>query len=98
MSKEQSDIVDRLRTHAAGGIPLADPLATLNDCVKAADEIEALRADLDKGAKLALSTVHAERAAILELIASYQADGHLYDGDYVLQTIAAAIRARGEWQ
>ena len=41
-----SDIVERLRTHAAGGIPLADPLATLKDCVKAADEIEKLRTQL----------------------------------------------------
>ena len=46
MGKEQSDIVERLRTHAAGGIPLADPLATLKDCVKAADELELLRSAL----------------------------------------------------
>src|SRR6516164_9996391 len=46
MSEKQSDIVERLRMHAAGGIPLADPLATLKDCVKAADEIEKLRTQL----------------------------------------------------
>jgi hypothetical protein len=63
---------------------------------EAADEIEAVRASLDKSAKLALSAVHAEREAILELIESYQRDGHLYDADYVLRAVAAAIRARGE--
>jgi hypothetical protein len=33
-----------------------------------ADEIERLRVDLDKSAKLALSAVHAEREAILKLM------------------------------
>jgi hypothetical protein len=37
-----------------------------------------------------------ERAAILDLIESYQQDGHLYDADYVLRAVAAAIKARGE--
>jgi hypothetical protein len=55
------------------------------DRVIAADEIERLR-----------EAVRAERAAILELIESARTDGHLYDGDYCLQTVAAAIRARGE--
>jgi hypothetical protein len=63
---------------------------------KAADELEDLYDTLDKSAKLAYSAVLAERAAILELIDSYHADGHLYDADYVLQAVAAAIRARGE--
>jgi hypothetical protein len=46
-----------------------------------ADEIERLRADLDKSAKLALSAVDAERAAILELIEAQRADAHLYNAD-----------------
>jgi hypothetical protein len=39
--------------------------------------------------------VVAERAAILELIKSARADGHLYDGDYVLRAVVDAIEARG---
>jgi hypothetical protein len=62
------------------------------------DEIEALRADLDECAKLALSAVHAERAAILELIEAQRANAHMYDGDYCLRAVVAAIRARGEPQ
>ena len=42
--------------------------------------------------------VRAERAAILEIIESARANGHLYDCDYCLRTVAAAIRARGEQQ
>jgi hypothetical protein len=38
----------------------------------AADELEALRADLDKSAKFAYSAVHAERAAIVELVESFE--------------------------
>jgi hypothetical protein len=37
-------------------------------CIEAADEIKRLRADLDKSAKLAYSTVRAERAAIVAFI------------------------------
>ena len=40
--------------------------------------------------------VAAERAAILKIIADARADGHLYDSDYVLQNVTAAIRARRE--
>jgi hypothetical protein len=57
-----------------------DPLLT-----DAAGEIEKLR-----------KALAAQRDAILELIESYRRDGHLYDADYVLQAIAAEIRARGE--
>ena len=53
------------------------------DRVIAADEIERLR-----------EAVRAEREAILELIESARADAHLYDGDYVLRSVAAAIKAR----
>jgi hypothetical protein len=85
-----TDIVDRLR--ARNDIFGAPTYAAL----EAADEIERLRADLDKSAKLALSAVHTERAAILELIEAQRADAHLYNADYALKTVAAAIRARGE--
>jgi hypothetical protein len=41
------------------------------------------------------SAVAAEREAILQLIAAERtANGHLYDGAYCLQNVAAAIRAR----
>jgi hypothetical protein len=40
--------------------------------------------------------VVAERQEILELIQSHRTDADLYDGDYALKTVAAAIRARGE--
>jgi hypothetical protein len=39
--------------------------------------------------------VAAGRAAILKILAAAHADGHLYDSDYVLQNVAAAIKARG---
>jgi hypothetical protein len=51
-------------------------------------EIERLRSEVAKA-------VAGERAAILDLIESYQQDGHLYDADYVLRAVAAAIKARG---
>jgi hypothetical protein len=51
---------------------------------KAAAEIESLR-----------QAVRAEREAILEVIEAERANGHLYDGAYCLQKVAAAIRARG---
>jgi hypothetical protein len=64
---------------------------------KAADELEDMRAIMDRSVKLAYSAVRAEREAILELIESERADyANMYLGDYALQTIAAAIRARGE--
>jgi hypothetical protein len=63
---------------------------------KAADELEDLRAAMDQSAKLAYSAVRAEPAAILELIEAQRTDAHLYDGDYCLRTVAAAIKARGE--
>ena len=88
-----TDIVERLRDPSRRSVGDDDAVMA-----EAADEIEVLRAEMDQAVKLAYSAVRAERAAILELIESYHADGHLYDGDYVLQTIAAAIRARGEWQ
>ena len=69
------------------------------DRVIAADEIERLR-------KVALAfdahidrAVRAERATIPELIESARANyANLYFGDYCLQTVADAIRARGEQQ
>ena len=66
---------------------LRDPMIYFGygDRVIAADEIERLR-----------EAVRAERAAILELIESARTNGHLYDGDYCLRTVAAAIRVRGE--
>jgi hypothetical protein len=73
---------------------------------KAAAELEDMRAILDKSAKLALTAVHAERAAILELVETTLKDASLKadaaapkDWSYVyapLLAIAAAIRARGE--
>jgi hypothetical protein len=64
---------------------LRDPMLDLGygDRLIAAEEIEKLR-----------EAVCAERAAILELIASERANGRLYDGDYALRTLAAAIKAR----
>ena len=88
MSKTQRDIVARLR----------DPMLyfSYGDRVIASDDIESLR-------KVALAfdahidrAVRAERAAILELIEAQRADAHLYNADYALRTVAAAIRARGE--
>ena len=90
MSKTQRDIVARLR----------DPMLYFGygDRVIAADEIERLRkVALDFDAHIDRA-VRAERAAILELIESARANGHLYDCDYCLRTVAAAIRARGEQQ
>jgi hypothetical protein len=46
--------------------------------------------------KTVREAVAAERAAILELIESERANGHLYDGDYCLRAVAADIKARGE--
>jgi hypothetical protein len=73
-----------------------------DDITEAADEIERLRADLDKSAKLAYSAVRAERAAIVALIDRHkkqrvEADS-LWDEGYeaALDNIAAAIKARGE--
>ena len=66
---------------------LRDPMIYFGygDRAIAADEIERLR-----------EAVRAERAAILELIEAQRADAHLYNADYALRTVAAAIRARGE--
>jgi hypothetical protein len=44
--------------------------------------------------KILNDLVAGERAAILELIKSERANAHLYDDDYALRTVAAAIRAR----
>ena len=98
MSEKQSDIAERLRVMADDLVLFKEIDTGADDMREAADEIEALRADLDKCAKLALSAVHAERAAILELIEAQRADAHLYNADYALKTVAAAIRARGEQQ
>jgi hypothetical protein len=96
MSEKQSDIAERLRVMADDLVLFKEIDIGADDMREAADEIEALRAELDKCAKLALSAVHAERAAILKIIADARADGHLCDADYVLQNVADAIRARGE--
>jgi hypothetical protein len=68
MSEQQNDIVLELRTLAhlietkATVSPKEQDAAQLR---KAADELEDMRATLDKSAKLALAAVHAERAAIV---------------------------------
>jgi hypothetical protein len=74
----------------------------------AADEIEDMCATLDKSAKLALTAVHAERAAILEMIEQSEKRAYAarkgtktsmanyYDGCVdSLSLLAAAIKARG---
>ena len=74
---------------------------------KAATELEDMRATLDKSAKFALLAVHAERAAILEMIEQSEKrafaarkgtkTSSYYDGCVdSLSLLAAAIRARGE--
>jgi hypothetical protein len=66
---------------------LRDPMKKFDfaDRLIVAHEIEKLR-----------KAIAAERAAILKLIEAQRVDGHLYDGDYCLQTVAAAIGARAE--
>jgi hypothetical protein len=91
----KSDIVERLR----------DAMVEVDygDRLMAADEIERLRAALaeqqERFISLAVAAA-AEReaivASILELIERARADGHLYDGDYALRTVADAIRAKEE--
>jgi hypothetical protein len=90
----ESDLVKKLR----------DPMVDFDysDRLIAADEIEDLRAALGKSAKLALTAVHAERAAIVAFIDRHkkqrvEADS-LWDEGYeaALDNIAAAIKARGE--
>jgi hypothetical protein len=70
--------------------------------LKGNDEIEDMRATLDKSAKLALTAVRAERAAIVAFIDRHkkqrvEADS-LWDEGYeaALDNIAAAIKATGE--
>ena len=60
-----------------------------------ADMISAMRCAYVEIERLR-EAVCAERAAILELIEAQRADAHLYNADYALKTVAAAIRARGE--
>jgi hypothetical protein len=75
---------------------------------KAADELEHLRAALGQCSKLALSAVHAERAAVLEMIEQSEKRAYAarqgtktsmanyYDGCVdSLSLLAAAIKARG---
>jgi predicted signal transduction protein with EAL and GGDEF domain len=98
MTEKQSDILARLRDPMKN-FDFADRLIVAHEIEKlrkAADELEDMRAVMDQSVKLALSAVHAERAAILELIEVQRADAHLYNADYALKTVAAAIRARGE--
>jgi hypothetical protein len=94
----ESDIVLELRTMARL-IETKKASITFNEqdaahLRKAAGELEDMRATLDKGAKLALTAVHAERAAILAMIEAF-ADEQLV-GRRAADYIAAAIRARGE--
>ena len=95
MSEKQSDIAERLRVMADAGA---------DDMREAADEIEALRADLDKSAKLALSAVRAERAAIVAIVDTeltaarslHTSDEYKQGSIDTGQAIAADIKARGE--
>ena len=84
MSEKQSDIVERLSLSS-------DP-----EKLEAADDIERLRECVLHNLDDRHKAVAAERAAILELIEAQRADAHLYNADYALKTVAAAIRARGE--
>jgi hypothetical protein len=68
MSEKQSDIAERLRVMADDLVLFKEIDTGADDMREAADEIEALRADLDKSAKLAYSAVLAERAGIVELV------------------------------
>ena len=89
MSEKQTDIVERPRAENA------DPRNWRRMYGEAADEIEALRADLDKCAKLALSAVAAERAAILAMNqALASAEGRTASDVTMLSGLAAAIQAR----
>jgi hypothetical protein len=85
--------IERLREHKQQSLTLIK---------EQQNEIEDMRATLDKSAKLALSAVRAERAAIVAFIDRHkkqrvEADS-LWDEGYeaALDNIAAAIKARGE--
>src|ERR1700757_1854068 len=54
--------IERLREHKQQSLTLIK---------EQQNELEDMRATLDKSAKLALTAVHAERAAILELVESF---------------------------
>ena len=96
-----TDIVERLRVTrvAVAGYATVEE-TVLNEAIA---EIERLRAEnrtlrnlgVDVGATIE-AAVATERAAILELIESACAKARLYDGNYALRTVTAAIRARGE--
>jgi hypothetical protein len=92
----ESDIVARLRAENA------DPRNWRRMYGEAADEIEALRADLNKAAKLAYSAVRAERAAIVAFIDRHKKQRVLADSiwdegyEAALDSITAGIKARGE--
>jgi hypothetical protein len=60
-----------------------------------ADMISAMRCAFVEIERLR-EAVRAEREAILALIEAQRANAHMYDGDYALRTVAAAIKARGE--
>jgi hypothetical protein len=109
----ESDIVLELRTMARL-IETKKASITFNEqdaahLRKAAGELEVMRATLDKGAKLALTAVHAERKAILEMIEQSEKRAYAarkgtktsmanyYDGCVdSLSLLAAAIKARGD--
>jgi hypothetical protein len=82
--------IERLREHKQQSLTLIK---------EQQNELEDMRATLDKSAKLALLAVHAERAAILELVESFER-AWLKDvatsWHVAAAHIAAAIRARGE--
>jgi hypothetical protein len=63
-----TDIVERLRAIGAAHAGYLLSHEDTDDITEAADEIERLRADLDKSAKVAYSAVRAERAAIVAFI------------------------------
>ena len=92
-----TDIVERLRDPAHRSVG-EDAIIM----AEAADEIEALRAEMDQSVKLAYSAVRAERAAIVAFIDRHKKQRVLADSiwdegyEAAPDNIAAAIKARGE--
>jgi hypothetical protein len=105
----ESDILERLRTGHPSRQTIKDVGHLLEEAadeiehwrrevsrtdlalLEAEGKLSALRESLRKELQ---GLVAGERAAILELIELQRVDGHLYDADYALRTLAAAIKAR----